>query len=166
MRRLIPAFVMLLTHSGCATLSEDDKVVAYLSLYYAASNGNEQLVEALLARGAPIDLPEPDGPLWKGLGAQAEGFDSPLQAAARQGETNIVRLLLKHKPWVDRRCCDGPTAFCLAKEAGHTAIADMLLQAGADPKLCAPAEAALSPNKALQATSSLRSAAPERRRWA
>lgn len=110
-----------------------DKVIDYMALYYAAEGGNELLVEALLERGAPVDAPDADSA--GDLSFQAVNFNSPLQAAAEKGKTEIVHLLLKHKPWVDHRCCDSPSALGFAAEAGHVEIVKMLLEAGADPNI-------------------------------
>ena len=114
-------------------MSARDKVIDYMSLYYAAEGGNELLVEALLERGAPVDAPGVDSA--GDLSFQAVNFNSPLQAAAEKGENEIVRLLLQHKPWVDHRCCDSPSALGIAAEAGHIEIVKMLLEAGADPNI-------------------------------
>ncbi|MES1263547.1 MAG: ankyrin repeat domain-containing protein, partial [Peristeroidobacter soli] len=62
-------------------------------------------------------------------------FNSPLQAAADGGHVEIVKLLLKHKPWVDHRCCDSPAALGMAARNGHFKIVEMLLAAGADPTI-------------------------------
>jgi ankyrin repeat protein len=104
-----------------------------LALYYAAEGSNELLVEVLLERGAPVDAPDVNSAGM--LSAQAVNFDSPLQAAARNGDLTIVRILLKHRPWVDHRCCDGPAALGYAAEAGHAEIVKELLNAGADPSI-------------------------------
>jgi hypothetical protein len=50
--------------------------------------------------GAPVDAPHPDSA--GELSYQAAHFNSPLQAAAKGGYVEIVELLLKYKPVVDR----------------------------------------------------------------
>ncbi|WP_162932102.1 ankyrin repeat domain-containing protein [Solimonas sp. K1W22B-7] len=102
-----------------------------MALYYAASGGNQLLVEALLERGAPVDAPHPDSA--GDLSYQAVGFNSPLQAAAERGHVEIVQALLQHKPWIDHRCCDSPSALGMAAAKGHLQIVQLLLDAGADP---------------------------------
>jgi ankyrin repeat protein len=119
--------------AACQSRAPQDRAVDYLALYYAAAGRNEILVGALLERGAPVDAPDVDSAGM--LSAQAVNFDSPLQVAARNGDLEIVRLLLKHRPWVDHRCCDGPAALGYAAEAGHAAIVEELLDAGADPSI-------------------------------
>jgi ankyrin repeat protein len=125
------ASVLLLT--ACQSTAPQDRAIDYLALYYAADGRNQLLVEALLERGAPVDAPDVNSAGM--LSAQAVNFDSPLQVAARNGDLEIVRLLLKHRPWVDHRCCDGPAALGYAAEAGHAEIVQELLDAGADPSI-------------------------------
>ena len=124
------AIASLVLLAACQSRAPQDRAIDYLALYYAAEGRNQLLVEALLERGAPVDAPDVNSAGM--LSAQAVNFDSPLQAAARNGDLAIVRLLLKHQPWVDHRCCDGPAALGYAAEAGHAEIVEELLDAGAD----------------------------------
>lgn len=121
--------------SGCLSSGhgQRDRVIDYLALYYAAQGENELLVEALLARGSPVDAPGIDTAGM--LSAQAVEFDSPLQAAAKQGNVKIVSMLLRHHPWVDHRCCDGPSALGYAAAGGYLEVVRLLVQAGADPSI-------------------------------
>ena len=145
---------LILGLAGCATVPARDMATApspetartardlaidYMALYYAARAGDELLVKALLERGAPVDAPDVDSAGEVSL--QAVDFDSPLQAAAASGHTEIVKILLAHKPWVDHRCCDGPAALGMAAKEGHLEIVELLLAAGADPTIqsyCGP----------------------------
>ncbi|MES1263323.1 MAG: ankyrin repeat domain-containing protein [Peristeroidobacter soli] len=131
MRSLIAVLALCL--SACASTSPKNAAIDYISLYYASAGGNDLLVAALLDRGAPVDAPHPDSA--GKLSLQAVDFNSPLQAAAEGGHVEIVELLLKHKPWVDHRCCDAPPALGMAARNGHTKIVEMLLAAGADPTI-------------------------------
>jgi ankyrin repeat protein len=128
-------FILLPTYA-CSHLSARDKAINYLSLYYAAASGDELLVKALLDRGAPVDAPDVDSA--GDLSSQAVNFSSPLQVAAEKGDIEIVRLILQHKPWVDHRCCDSPSALGFAAEKGHIEIVKMLLEAGANPNIQSP----------------------------
>jgi ankyrin repeat protein len=123
----------LLLLAACVSTGPRDRTIDYLTLYYAADGRNQLLVEALLERGAPVDAPEVDS--YRLLSAQAANFDSPLQVAARNGDIEIVRLILGHQPWVDHRCCDSPSALRYAAAAGHAEIVEELLKAGADPSI-------------------------------
>ena len=129
--RVIAALILLLT--ACASRSPRDAVLDYMSLYYAADGGNELVVTALLERGAPVNAPPPDSA--GDLSYQAVNFNSPLQAAAEGGYVEIVERLLKHRPWVDHRCCDSPAALGMAAAKGHVKIVELLLAAGADPMI-------------------------------
>ena len=124
-------FALSVTTMAFAAPSARDKVIDYEALYYAAQGENVLLVEALLERGAPVDAPGVDSAGQ--LSFQAVNFNSPLQAAAERGNVRVVRLLLKHSPWIDHRCCDGPAALGLAADAGHAEVVEILLKAGADP---------------------------------
>jgi ankyrin repeat protein len=117
--------------AACATRTSRDVAIDYMALYYAAAAGNDTLVMALLKRGAPVDAPDPDSA--GDISLQAVDFDSPLQAAAEGGHIEIVQVLLSHRPWVDHRCCDRPSALGMAASKGHLKIVELLLAAGADP---------------------------------
>jgi ankyrin repeat protein len=132
-RMKVAILVSTLIVTACASTSPRDRAIDYMALYYAAGGGNGLLVNALLERGAPVDAPPPDSA--EGLSYQAAGFNSPLQVAAEGGHIEIVQELLKHKPWVDHRCCDSPAALGMAAAKGHLKIVHMLLEAGADPAI-------------------------------
>ena len=124
---------LLLSAVSPASNTPRDLAIDYMALYYASENGDTLLVDALLQRGAPVDAPPVNSA--GELSYHAVHFNSPLQAAAENGDLEIVRMLLEHDPWVDHRCCDGPTALGYAAEAGHREIAKVLLEAGADPSI-------------------------------
>lgn len=71
-------------------------------------------------------------------GAEPNGMPNypPLTAAAFKQNVGIVRGLLAHpKIEVDRRDNDGYTALMWAASKGHEDMVNLLLEAGADPKL-------------------------------
>jgi hypothetical protein len=133
--RPLAEIMMLSVTVACAVPTPQDRAIDYLALCYAARGQNAELVEALLERGAPVDAPDVDSAGL--LSAQAVNFDSPLQAAARNGDVEIVRLVLSHHPWVDHRCCDSPPPLGFAAAAGHLEIVRLLIEAGADPSIVA-----------------------------
>ncbi len=117
--------------AGCASRSVRDMAIDYLALCHAARAGDELLVEALLARGAPVEPMDVDAAgMISYMGVQAQ---SPLQNAADAGNSKVVSMILARKPWVDHRCCSGPPALGIAARAGKDEIVRLLLDAGADP---------------------------------
>ncbi len=91
------------------------------------------MAEALLERGAPTDPVPPNGAGT--LSYVAHNFGTPLHAAARRGDAEMVSLLLKYGARPDTRCCDGDTALGYAAGEGHVQVVQLLLDAGADPTL-------------------------------
>ena len=145
-RTLVIAFCLLLG-AGCAQ-SEQQRVEAYAALIEAAESGQAAKVEALLARGTPVDALEQGEPVEAGSAwAPYAKRPSPLFVAAANGHLGIVRSLLKRDPWLDWRCCDSLTPLGTAAANGHQPIVEVLLAAGADPDLASaggktPVEAA------------------------
>lgn len=92
-----------------------------IALQTAAGQGEKELVEALLQRGAKTDLPNEKGV-------------PPLLRAVEKGHTEVVRILLRHKPKIDPNPRDkhGKTPLMLAAFNGYNKIIELLLQYGAD----------------------------------
>ena len=90
-----------------------------IALQTAAGEGETELVEALLQRGAKTDLPS-----GKGI--------SPLQRAVDKGNTEIVRLLLRFKAATEARDRHGRTVLMSAALNGQNKILELLLQYGAN----------------------------------
>lgn len=87
-------------------------------LYRAAANGDVKLVQALLAAGA-----NPNGNDVK---------FSPLLVAARNGRTDVVRILLDEGVNVDSIGSWGQTPLMETAWGGHVDTANLLLSRGAD----------------------------------
>jgi ankyrin repeat protein len=87
-------------------------------LAIAASNGNTQVVETLLDRGADID------------GADQQGWTS-LMAATAAGKTDVVRVLLRRKVAVNTKNSFGNTALKVAIMNYRNESIRLLRQAGA-----------------------------------
>lgn len=91
------------------------------ALWMAAGAGHTEIVEALLERGADVNVKD------KAYGATA------LYMAAQEGHTNAVKVLLESKANVNiKREINGVTALMMAVQKGHTEIVKLLLAAGAD----------------------------------
>ena len=64
-----------------------------------------------------------------------QGSATLLMAAANNGQTLLVRLLLRRNASLDLQDIDGGTALMCAAYGGHTATVQALLEAGADASL-------------------------------
>lgn len=63
---------------------------------------------------------------------------SVLALAARAGQTELLRGMLRRGAFPDQRGADGQTALAAAAYAGHALAVQALLKAGADPELMGP----------------------------
>ena len=86
-------------------------------LCYAAEDGNRAKVDKLLGKGVSAN-------------AKDRYEETALAKAARQGNADIVRLLLAHG--ADANANFGSTALIAAASEGRTDVARVLLEAGAD----------------------------------
>ena len=84
-----------------------------MPLHSAASSRNLEAARLLLKHGAPIDARQQAG--WV-----------PIHAAAQNGDRDMVALFLEHKADVRIANDDGKTAAMVAREKGHSQIADVL----------------------------------------
>ena len=67
------------------------------------------------------------------LGADIElGASTPLMEAAQEGHVNIVKFLMDKGALINAETNTGDTALTYACANGHTHIADILLQCGAE----------------------------------
>ncbi|RLN86781.1 hypothetical protein BBJ28_00026226, partial [Nothophytophthora sp. Chile5] len=109
---------LLLDHGAISTMQD---FPGNKALHHAASNGHSAVVRVLLegARSADVDVTNKEN--W-----------TPLIAAAKRGNIEIVRLLIEKNADVNRKRRDDMTALHLATERGHTEMVDLLLSHGAD----------------------------------
>lgn len=89
------------------------------ALMIACLEGDDDLAEDMVARGAEINKPG-----W-----------TPLAYAATNGHTRIVKYLLDHAAYIDAAAPNGTTALMMAAYFGHDATVKLLLDEGADPRL-------------------------------
>lgn len=113
-----------------------------LTLIQAAALGMLPEVRAFLASGAPPEehrrrlRPSPPDQ-WPADSAHATGdiLSDALYAAARNGNDEVVVLLLDHGARVDARGFFGGTGLMWAAVNGHASTVKLLLSRGADPTL-------------------------------
>ncbi|KAL7656775.1 hypothetical protein ACMYSQ_005847 [Aspergillus niger] len=107
---------LLLTHSDMRTEITNHNGQTPLSL--AAENGQEDIVQMLLERGASIDTKNSDS-------------QTPLSLAAANGHERIVQMLLKRGATTETKSSIDQTPLSSAAENGHEKIVQMLLDVGA-----------------------------------
>jgi ankyrin repeat protein len=105
----------LLLVNGAKTNPSGDEI-AWTALHYAAFEGELPVVERLLAAGANINALTPN-------------LSDALMLAARNGHTEVVRLLLKMPIDLNRRNDHDMTAEGWARSKGNTRIADLIAEA-------------------------------------
>jgi uncharacterized protein len=88
-------------------------------LHWAVYKVDEELVKALLARGARADVINPYG-------------SSPLAEAARVGNVSLVQMLLDAGADANRANQDGETPLMLAARTGVVKVAEVLVSHGAN----------------------------------
>jgi ankyrin repeat protein len=91
----------------------------YTALHLAAGMGHEEVVRALLDRGAPISAVDENG-------------EQPLHLASHLGHTAIVELLLASGADANAASNSGYTPLHMAAEQGQVEALRVLLGAGAD----------------------------------
>lgn len=89
------------------------------ALWWAAANGDLEVVDALLAKGAAVD-------------ARDQWGANPLQQAASSGHVEVLRLLLRRGADLHTPYHDGRSVLNFAIRGGQLAGVKALLDAGAD----------------------------------
>jgi ankyrin repeat protein len=108
-----PEAARLLIEKGAKVDAVASNPTQVMPLHSAASSRNLEAARQLLKGGAPIDVRQQGG--WV-----------PLHAAAQNGDRDMVALFLEHKADVLLTNDDGKTAAMVAREKGHTQIAEVL----------------------------------------
>ncbi|XP_053917614.1 kinase D-interacting substrate of 220 kDa isoform X5 [Cuculus canorus] len=91
-------------------------------LMLAAEQGNLEIVQELLKKGANCNLEDADN--W-----------TALISAAKEGHTAVVAELLNHNVNLEHRDLGGWTALMWASYKGRTEVARLLLEKGANPNI-------------------------------
>lgn len=86
------------------------------ALHYAAASGDDKITQLLIERGAELDA----------LSPRASGAFTPLMLAAREGHESTARLLLARGAKPGLKNTEGHTAAQIAKQAGRDKLADEL----------------------------------------
>lgn len=94
---------------------------AFTPLHYAAEEGNKEIIQLLISKGAEIDSNSESG--------------TPLQCAAHSGKREAVKILLDNKANPNSVTQLYFPPLMLSIVAGSFECFDLLLKAGADPNL-------------------------------
>jgi ankyrin repeat protein len=108
-----PEAARLLIEAGAAVDAVAANPTRVMPLHSAASARNLEAARFLLEHGAPVNARQQAG--WV-----------PIHAAAQNGDSPMVELLLKHRADPKLTNDDGKTAAMVAREKGHEQIAALL----------------------------------------
>ncbi|KAJ4288061.1 hypothetical protein N0V90_012078 [Kalmusia sp. IMI 367209] len=109
--------VIRLLEGGCDVNEKDTSDCA--SLYYTCLNGDLEMLQLLLNRGADVS-------------AQGGWYGNALQAASAGGHTQVVELLLDEGAEVNAQGGWYGNALQAASAGGHTQVVELLLDEGAE----------------------------------
>ena len=128
----------LLAHG--ARVEATELLEGQTALMWAVSEGHLAVVQLLIEAGADVNARSIAKTVVRGLLQPEtltveEGAFTPLHFAARQGDLESARLLLDSGANVNARTVDGLTALLVATVRGHTTLAKLLLEKGADPNV-------------------------------
>jgi len=100
---------------------------AFQALLRAVDRDDLRSVRKMVKEGVDVD--------GKKAGDDFVPSNRPLMRAARKGNLQMVKLLLKAGALPDWCCCSCVTALHEAVEQGHADVVNTLLKAGADPSI-------------------------------
>ena len=141
-----PEAVRVLIDKG-AGVNAKDAIAEQTALMFAITENHPEAVRVLLDHGANVNArttrvetpPATTGNL-QGIGRAQnrekpvpQGWMTPLLYAARDGRTEIARMLLAAGAKVNQTEANGESPLLVAISNGHTELAQILLEQGADP---------------------------------
>ena len=134
-----PLVVALLRRGASAT---DVDKAGWSCLHVAAEKGYRNIIELLIEAGADVDARTAGGPAW-----------TPLHLACSSGMVRATHALLQAGAAVSDLTTDGwtPLLLCgMGGRSGHKAVAEMLIEYGADPNTADPADGETTLHKACR----------------
>lgn len=141
---------LLLAHEASVDVREGSH--GQTALMWAVSQGHHAVVETLLSYGAhvhersdayPQVISSSGNADRRGVYQIDQGGYTPLLFAARHGAITSARLLVAAGADVDDVAAMGTSALVVAAHSGHAALAEFLLEKGADPAAAAAGYTAL-----------------------
>ena len=106
-------------HLAAGTNVDEKDGVGWTPLHYAAVEGNKEVVELLITKGADVNAKDD------------QSGETPLHFAAFSGHKEIVELLIAKGADVNAKDDDGKTPLDSAIRRKHSEIADLLRKHGA-----------------------------------
>mmetsp|Transcript_23305 Transcript_23305/g.60992 ORF Transcript_23305/g.60992 Transcript_23305/m.60992 type:complete len:963 (+) Transcript_23305:153-3041(+) len=128
----LEAEVCEILDSGNVSVADFEGEDSNSLLNYAAANGHDSVVAALLERGGVVDA----GSMYQW---------SPLMQACAYGHMSVVTCLLKSSADVNRVNVLGASALVCAARGGHTSVVHTLIAANARVDPLAESEGSLTP---------------------
>ncbi len=111
------AFIQKILDRG-ASVNPQGSPHGFTPLMELAQNGNAEIVEFLIQKGANVNTASRYG-------------DTALMVAAKNGRVEVVKILVKHGADINAQDKYGHTALSLAKSKFHDAVISVLIKAGA-----------------------------------
>ncbi|KAK6500072.1 hypothetical protein TWF481_010430 [Arthrobotrys musiformis] len=111
--------VGFLIDKGADLEGVDDTDYGRTALFYAAKQGNEGSVRALVEAGADLEAHDKNG-------------DTPLSVSARDNHKAVVEFLLNRGAYIETKNKYGRTPLFIAAQRGHVEIVGLLVHNGAN----------------------------------
>jgi ankyrin repeat protein len=146
----VQAVKLLIAHR--ANVNAKEQLRGQTALMWAAAQQHPDIVQTLLEVGADFNarsisrrqLVNTAGNAdYSGVIEVEQGGYTPLLFAARRGDIASARLLLAAGANINDAAPSGTSVLVIAAHSGHTALADFLLDKGADPNAAAAGYSAL-----------------------